>query len=945
MNEASANTVEGDGDERPASGTDPLPDPRPARSIALPTGTVTLLFTDIEGSTRLLQRLGRGYESVIADHNRLLREAFAAEAGVELDAAGDGLHVAFSSARAAILATIDAQRRIAAHAWPDQLTLGVRLGLHTGEPARHESGYVGLDVHQAARICAAGHGGQILLSQTTRDLVAGDLPPDVALLDLGEHRLRDLAAPQRLFQVVAPGLRRDFPPLRTIDRRPNNLPRQLTSFVGRERELAEAKRLLVASPLLTLTGPGGVGKTRIALELGSELLGEFEDGVWVVELGSVADPELLGNAFATALSVPEQSGRSLIAAVAEHLETRTVLLLVDDCEHVLGAVAEAAETILRASPGVRLAVTSREPLGIAGEAVFPVPPLSAPAPDQSLAGDAIGQFEACQLFAERCIAAQPSFRVTPENVQAIAQICRRLDGIPLALELAAARARTLPVEQIAARLNDRFQLLTGGSRNALPRHQTLRATIDWSYDLLTEPERAVLHRLSVFAAGCSLEAAEAVCAGGLVAAADVLDVLTRLVDRSLVVAEATGTEARFTMLETVREYARERLVSSGEAEATRRRHRDWYLRLVEEARPAFFRGPEPSAWLDRLDREHDNLRAALGWSEGMDGEAEAGLRLAAGLWRFWEIRGHLSEGRGWLERFLQRTAADRTARRADALTGAGILALMQGDHAAALGFHEEGLAIHREIEDEAGISYALNNLANAAVQQGEYARARELYDEALGIAQRRGDLHGAAFALSHQADVTARSGDYEAAQGLFARSLGLFRQLDDRWGMAIALSTFAMVAGREGDRRSARSLTEQAIVLSRELNDARGVARGLGSLADVAIAEGDLPQARRLFLECIAIRRSLGDAPGLASALERLAWAVAAEEPRAAAWLVGASETVRESIRAPIAASARDEHDRGLRDLAARLGEDGLLAARREGRELGADGVLARILP
>ena len=479
----------------------------------------------------------------------------------------------------------------------------------------------------------------------------------------------------------------------------------------------------------------------------------------------------------------------------------------------------------------------------------------------------------------------------------------------------------------------------------MPRHQTLRATIDWSYDLLSEPERTMLHRLSVFAGGCTLEAAEATAAGGPIEAADVLDLITRLVDRSLVVPEPSGTEARFTMLETVREYARERLIAAGEAEATRRRHRDWYLALVEQARPAFFRGPEPSGWLDRLDREHDNLRAALGWSEGTDGEADAGLRLAAGLWRFWEIRGHLSEGRGWLERFLDRTASDRSARRADALTGAGILALMQGDHAAALAFHEESLEIHRDLEDEAGTSYALNNLANAAVQQGEYTRARELYEEALAIVRRRGDLHGAAFSFSHLADVTARSGDYPAARTLFDRSLDLFRQLEDRWGMAIALNGFAQVAARHGDTGTARTFNEQAIVLSRGLNDARGVARGLGGLAEVAIAEGDLPGARRLFLECCSIRRSLGDAPGLASALERLAWAIAGDEPQSAAWLVGASETVRESIRAPIAPAAQAEHERGLRDLAARLGDDGLLAARREGRELGAERVLARLLP
>jgi predicted ATPase len=703
--------------------------------------------------------------------------------------------------------------------------------------------------------------------------------------------------------------------------------------------------MLSAGPLLTLTGPGGVGKTRLALELGSELLSEFDDGVWVIEVGSVADPDVLGSVFATTLMVPEQLGRPMIAAVAEHLASRHALLIVDDCEHLLGAVAEAADVILRSAEDIRIIVTSREPLGLAGEAVYPVPPLTAPAADEPYTGDAIAQFEACRLFAERCIAAQPSFRVTDANVQAIAQICRRLDGIPLALELAAARSRALPVEQIAIRLNDRFQLLTGGSRNALPRHQTLRATMDWSYDLLSDREKAVLHRLSVFAGGCTLEAAESVCAGEPVEAFDVLDLVTRLVDRSLVQAQASGEEGRFTMLETVREYALERLIQAGEADTTRRRHRDWYLALAEEARPAFFRGPEPRDWLERLDREHDNLRAALGWSEGSADEYEAGLRLATGLWRFWEIRGHLGEGRSWLERFLGPSDGSVTARRADALTGAGILALMQGDHAAALSFHEESLALQRKLGDEKSIAYALNNLANAAVQQGEHERAKELYLEALEIAKRRGDRHGTAFTLSHLSDVASRAGDYDGARDLFEQSVALFRYHDDRWGMAFALSNFALAARRHGDAPAARALNEEAIQLSRELGDVRGVARGLGNLADVALGEGDGARARSLYLECIDIRQSLGDAPGLATALEKLAWAIAPDEPELSASLVGAADSVRETIRAPIAPSARDEHDRGVRDLGTRLGEEKLLAARRQGRELGADGVLARLLP
>ena len=917
----------------------------PAADRELPSGTVTLLFTDIEGSTRLLQRLGWGYATVIADHHRLLRDAFAAAGGFELDSAGDGLHVAFPSARAAIVATVAAQRALAAHRWPEDVRLAVRMGLHTGEPLRHEGGYVGLDVHRAARICAAGHGGQILLSQTTRDLVAGDLPSDVGLVDLGEHQLRDLAAAQRLFQVVADGLPREFPPLRTIDRRPNNLPRQLTSFVGRERELGEAKRILGTTALLTLTGAGGVGKTRLAIELASEVLGEYRDGAWIVELGSTADPAVIGNVLSATLAVAEQPGRSQIDAVADHLRSRQLLLILDDCEHVLAAVADAADAILRAAPGVRIVATSQEPLGIVGEALYPVPSLTAPAPGRPAGGDVVAQFDACRLFVERCMAAQPAFRVTDENVATIVRICRRLDGIPLALELAAARVRVLPVEQIATRLDDRFQLLTGGNRNALPRHQTLRAAMEWSYDLLTEPERAVLRRLAVFAGGASLEAAEAVCADDPVEAGAVLDLLTRLVDRSLVVAEPSAVESRFTLLETVREYALERLIAEGEPDAARRRHRDWFLGLVEQARPAFFQGPEPGEWLVRLDREHDNLRAALGWSEGTDGEAATGLRLATDLWRFWEIRGYLQEGRDWLERFLRSSAGQVSIRRADALTGAGILALMQGDHAASLRFHEESLELQRRLGDPVSISYALNNLANAAVQQGQYQRARELYEETLEITERRADRHGTAFALNHLADALALEGDYDAARTTFDRGVAVFREHDDRWGEAIALGNFAQVACRQGDYATARALNEQAVELSQALGDARGVARAIGNLADVAVAEGDLAAARSLYLECVRIRHALGDLPGLATAIEKLAWAMVEEEPALAARLVGAAEGVRASTLASVAPAARAEHQRGLAGLAEQLGDDALAAARGEGRAQGVEGVLATLLP
>src|SRR4051812_486410 len=755
------------------------------------TGTVTLLFTDIEGSTRLLRDLRGGYESVLADHHRLVREAFAAHGGSEVDSAGDGFFYAFPRARNAILAAVEARRAIAGHPWPEPVR--VRMGLHTGEPVAGDAGYVGLDVHRASRICGAGHGGQIVISQTTRDLAA-DLPSDIALLDLGEHRLKDLPAPERLAQVVAPGLEREFPPLRSIDSRPNNLPRQLSTFVGREREVGEAKAMLSGAALVTLTGPGGVGKTRLAIEIASDLLPEYEDGVWFVDLGPLTDPAFVDATIASALGVVDMPNQPIVDTLVQHLRGRRVLLVLDNCEHLLDTAARTVDMLLRTCGLVRVVATSREALGIPGEAAFPVPSLSTPGLDA--VGDDLAQFESVRLFAERAVAASPAFRVNERNARAVAQICRRLDGVPLALELAAARVRALPVEQIATRLDDRFRLLTGSSRLTVPRHQTLRQTIDWSHDLLADDERAVFRRLAAFADGCSLEAAEFVCAGETIATDDVLDILSRLVDKSLVVADTDSEEARYRQLETIREYARDRLLESGEAREALQRHRDFFLALVAEAAPQFFRGVESAIWLERLDREHDNLRAALQWSVDDADGAAGGLQLAAGLWRFWEIRGHLVEGLGWLQRLLAATDGDVSPLRADAFTGAGILAFMQGYHTAAHGFHEQSLALHRRLGDFMGIALAANNLANAAALSGDYAAARRLYEPGLNWAREQGNLVMLGFASVNMAEAVALDGEPDLARSQYDEGIASFRRAGDRWGESFALDSLGVMLGR-----------------------------------------------------------------------------------------------------------------------------------------------------
>ncbi|HEY5488348.1 MAG TPA: tetratricopeptide repeat protein, partial [Candidatus Limnocylindrales bacterium] len=879
-------------------------------------GTTTLLFTDIEGSTKLLEQTGDGYGSILEDHHRLLREAFAAEGGVELDTAGDGFYYQFPSARSAIAAAIDAQRALIAHQWPDGATVRVRIGLHTGEPVASDVGLVGIDVHRAARICNAGHGGQILLSRTARDLAGRELPSGVSLIDLGEHRLKDLIEPQQLFQVVVEGMPATFPPLRTLDDRQTNLPRRLSTFVGRELEIAQGRALLSSSPLVTLTGPGGVGKTTLALQIASAMIDELPDGVWVVELGNVTEEGLVLPSVAAGVRVGEQPGRDLGATLIEALRSRRLCLVLDNCEHVLGACAQLADSLIRSTDVIILA-TSREPLAVEGERVLPVPTLDLPGPGRALTPTVASQYAAVRLFVDRATAAQPGFRLTDQNVESVIQICRRLDGMPLALELAAARVRALPVEQLAARLDDRFRLLTGGSRLSVPRHQTLRATIDWSHDLLSPEERAVFRRLAAFAGGCSLAAAEAVLTDDLVADVDVLDLLTRLVDKSLVTADPTSEEARFGMLETIRQYARDYLLHAGEAEMVFRRHRDWYLALVERAKADFFRGPAPTNWLAIFDRELDNLRLALEWSAAEANGGAAGLRLAAGLWRYWEIRGYLIEGRQWLERTLAATDGEVSILRANALTGAGILAHVQGDYSAAIAFHEESLVQHREVGNRPSVAYALHNLANVNAEHGELERARELYEEAIAMSRTIGDERGAATGLISLADVISRQDSYADSRAIFEESIEIYKQFGDRWGIAFALDSQAVAAGRTGEFQGARRLHEQSLAISKELGDERGVARTLMHLADLAARQGDRTRATALHRECLRIRNALHDMPGVATAMEKLAWVVMDDAAVDAARLLGAADSLREEIKTPLPAGSREDYERSVRALAA----------------------------
>ena len=659
-----------------------------------------------------------------------------------------------------------------------------------------------------------------------------------------------------------------------------------TSFVGREWELAEVGHLVNRARLATLTGPGGIGKTRLALAAAAAVLGDFADGVRVVEFAALANPAFVPHTVAAALGVREQGDRPLLEALSAALGPQQMLLVLDNCEHVLGACAALVNELLSRCPKVRMLATSREPLHVTGEAVWPVPPLSLPDPRQTPPGPQLLTYAAPRLFVERAFYLQSGFVLTSQNSAAVAQLCQQLDGIPLAIELAAACVRDLPVEAIAAHLDDRLRLLTRGPLTAPPRQQTLRATLAWSYDLLPAAERALFRRLSVFAGGWTLPAAEAICqwAGQRPAPPPVADALTQLVDKSLVVAEAHADGLRFHMLETLSEYAREQLQASGEAEARRAAHLAFYLALAEEAQPQL-RGAQQAAWLNRLETEHNNLRAAL--SEALRGPlAEPALRLASALGRFWETRGYLSEGRDWLLRALARADGEVAAAalpRARACYEVGRLALRQGDTPTARTYLTRALALFQHEEQAEGLGQTLNTLGLVAMNSGDYAQARSYLEQALAVHRQADNTREIAVALNNLGLTAKAQGDYAAARGYYAESIAIKRDAGDTRGTAMSLGNLGVALRLQGDFAGARACSVESLALFRELGDKVGESDEIGNAATSALWQGDLPAARALFEETLGLHEQLGDRIGVAFSLAGLGHVARAQQEEAAA--------------------------------------------------------------
>jgi predicted ATPase/class 3 adenylate cyclase len=857
----------------------------------LPSGTVTFLFTDIQDSTRLAREHRDAWETLRSRHHALLHPAMLVHNGHVFQIIGDGFCVAFHTAGEALEAAVTAQRALQVEDWggtPIRVRMGINTGAaRIGDSADGSGGYTGYTtLARAQRVMSTAHAGQILLSNTSADLLQGELPDGVSLRAMGEHRLKGFLTPEHLWQVLAPGLLQDFPPLQTLLGIPNNLPFQTTSFIGRENELAEIDQLLGAAHLLTLTGSGGTGKTRLALQAAERVLDSFKDGVWWIELGPLSDPVLLPNAIASVLGIHEEPGRPLLAALTDWLRDRELLLILDNCEHLVQACSQFCDAVLRSSRTVRLLATSREALGIAGETAYRVPSLPVPDTLSRLEIDQLMGFASVQLFVERASQALTSFSLTPQNASAVAQICARLDGIPLAIELAASRVRTMGVEQVAQRLDDRFRLLTGGSRAALPRHQTLRAMIDWSYNLLSEAEQTLLVRLAVFSGGWTLESAEQVCGqvcGRKAADPDVLDLLANLVDKSLVLLDESGAGARYHILETTRQYAQEKLGESGAAEELRDRHLRHFLALAEEAEPHFHEASQLD-WLERLDRELNNLRLALEWSQAGGREVEGG-RTAAALYWYWYLRSHIREGHAWLARALQAGAAGSIPPdlKGRLLYRTAHLAHFMGEPAEKIkALLDESLELSQKNKDYLGIGSALVSLAWLA-QDGQ--EAERLYEQALAASRLSDQPWLVPGALMNLADLMNDLGRHQQAVIYLEECILQFRRIGDRWGIAWSLLTLAQARILAGQDSQVADLLSESLDLFRQLNNKVGIRNVIFTRANLEVKRGDFEQAAQLFEQNLALAREMGLKRAIAVDLLRLAGALyhLGDYPRAAA--------------------------------------------------------------
>jgi predicted ATPase/class 3 adenylate cyclase len=892
--------------------------------MKLPSGTVTFLFTDIEGSTKLAQQYPDAMPALLARHNEILNQAIESHSGFVFQIVGDSFSAAFHSASDALNAALEAQRHLYNEAW-SPAPIKVRMGIHTGVAQLINdslqtgySGYATLALTQ--RIMTVGHGGQILLSETAHDLTRDKIPAQAQLVDMGERSLKDVLRPEHLYQLTVPDLPSEFAPLNTLESFNHNLPAQLTSFIGREKEINEIKILIAAHRIVTLTGSGGAGKTRLSLQVGAECLHQFSDGVWFVELAPVADPMLLPQALLAIFKLREDAHRTPLEILLDHLRMRTILLMLDNCEHLIESCAKISETLLRACPKLKILASSREALGIAGEVPYRVPSLATPSPDHLPPLENLSDLDSIRLFIERGTTAKPDFKLTKYNASFVAQICFRLDGIPLAIELAAARVKMLSAEQITERLDDRFRLLTGGSRTALPRQQTLRAMIDWSYSLLSEPEKTLFRRLAVFVGAWTLEAAEAVC-GEERSGADILDLLTRLVDKSLVFIEDFTGEIRYHRLETIRQYSREKFFETDEVETIRDCHLAFYVKYAETA-GEHMRGRARVDWIHRLTAEQDNLRAAMEW--GLARSPENALRIAASLPLYWTTGGFSAEGFRWIQQAMvehkEKTGQyEQPSLRAKGLGGLAFLYMSLGDNINGKRVAEESVALFRQSQDKSGLAYSLVILAFPLEFLGERLQAEAALMESIAIARSERNAFVLASALNNLTRVTLElHGDIDAAERYADEAIRVSQKAGIEWTVSVAHEMKGVIALHRKDYDEARTLIEKAVSAYRETGASFNVIIAKSGLAHMERELGNYAIALDIYRETIVAFRDVGQNGAVAHQLECFGFiALAWDQNERALQLFAAADALREKAGTPMTPDEKiyfDEQLKGLRE-------------------------------
>ena len=870
-----------------------------------PSGNVTFLFTDIESSTKLSQEFPDSYSDELKRHNSILQEAVDTNNGFVFKVAGDAFCCGFHNAQDAVKAAVNAQIKINSEEWK-KAEIKVRMGIHSGTAEWNGSDYVGyICLARTARIMSASNGGQIIISEDAYNLYSRKESDEISFRDLGERRLKDLNQPMKLYQIISAGIPEDFAPLKTIDARPNNFPVQLTSFIGREKQISEIKKILENSRLVTLLGSGGSGKTSLALQIGADMIDEFTNGVFITEFANITDKSLLLQIVMNTHNIKEVKGQTQEKAITDFLKDREILLILDNCEHLIHECAKLAESLLTNCPKLKIIATSREVLNCLGENRYRVPSLTLPDPDHDYSLDELTQFEAVRLFIERAHSLNQNFKVTDENAPALIRICYQLDGIPLAIELAAARIKVLSAEKICEKLGDRFKLLTGGKRTALPRQQTLKAMVDWSYDLLSEKEKIMLQRSTVFSGGWTPESAEKICSDDIIDYSEIPDLLVNLTDKSLIKLLDNDNKVRFFMLETIKKYGDELLTSSGSKEALKEKHFNYFYNLARNSLERFI-GPEQKTWINKFDSENENLRDSLNWA--LKNIPELSVEMTVDMAKFWELRSQFTEALEFLKKCSEYTESSDKIWKAKTLYWTGFFLTNQGNYSEAKIYMKKSLDIFKELKDKEGEALALmhfatiglfesdyenlfsnsekslaismeihnknfiaQNLQNTALglmQLGKHNEAREKLDESLLLYRELNDTVQLAKIIGNIGALYYLEGNFEKSLVSLEESLQLRYEIGDRHGISIALSNLGSVAYMQKDFDKSEIYLKKSLVIIRELGDKRVCVTAINTLGNIALDKGNLTAAFDLFRESIIIAMDLGDNYSIAKGFE-----------------------------------------------------------------------------